>query len=98
MNVLFRWLVRAVLLAAGLVFALSLTVAFVGLVLGWAVRSSWARLTGRPLRPFVMRMDPRRGFEQAMRRAQAAEASRTPRADSVVRGRGVGDVIDVQPK
>jgi hypothetical protein len=62
----------------------------------WSVRAAWAKLTGRPVMPFIVRIDPRRGFQQMYRRAD--EGSRTPRADSVRAGRNIGDVTDVEPK
>jgi hypothetical protein len=92
LNLLFR----IVVVAAGLVFAASLAVAFVLMLGVWSVRFAWAKLTGRPVMPFIVRIDPRRGFEQMYRRA--GEASRTPRADSVHGSRNIGDVTDVEPK
>ena len=99
MQTLFNFLLRLLLVAAGLVFALSLAIFFV-LVLGlWGLRAAWARLTGRPVMPFVVRVNPLDGFEQMMRRAPQAESSRTPRADAATGGRRpLDDVTDVQPK
>jgi hypothetical protein len=71
-----------VFLAAGLVAAASLAVVFVALLGVAAVRMGWARLAGRPVAPFVFRVDPRRGFERVYR----------------ARRRGHGDVTDVEPK
>lgn len=94
-----NFLLRALLLAAGLVFAASLLVVFVVLLALWSLRSLWARLTGRPVTPFVMRMGPRAAFDEAMRRAQATAPSRTPRADAAAGPRGrLADVTDVEPK
>ena len=56
-----RFLVRVLLLAMGLVFALSLLAAALILACIWAIRAGWARLTGRPVTPWVMRVDPREG-------------------------------------
>ncbi|TFY98777.1 hypothetical protein [Ramlibacter rhizophilus] len=99
---LLRLLTSLVLLAVGLVVALSL--AFAGLVLlaGWGLYAGWARLTGRPIVPFAMRMDPRAGFGRFYRAAaeKAAPASRTPRADanrSHVPNRRLG-VTDVEAR
>jgi hypothetical protein len=64
---LVRWLLRAVVLAMGLVVFLSLLAAAMLLGLVWALRAGWARLTGRPMAPWVMRVDPRTGFHAAMR-------------------------------
>lgn len=87
---------RLFLLAAGLVFAASLAVGAVLLLTLWAVRAGWARLTGRPVMPFVFRINPRAGFDRMYRKG--ARGSATPRADAVRPGRGAGDVTDVQVK
>lgn len=93
MNFLFRLFV----LAAGLVFAISAGIAAL-LMLGiWGARAVWARLTGQSVSPFIVRVDPRQGFEAMYRRRD--EDSRTPRADSVVQaGRKIPDVTDVEPR
>lgn len=87
------WFVlRVMAFAAGLVFAASVLVALLLLAFFWLLRAGWARLTGRPVVPWVMRVDPRRGFDRvyrggAMRRPPGGQ---TPRADA--------DVTDVEPK
>ena len=93
------FLLRTLLVLAGLVVAASFLVLFVLLLAFWGLRAAWARLTGRPAQPFVVRFGPRRGFEEFVRRAQPA-ASRTPRADAAggpVRGR-LADVTDIEPR
>jgi hypothetical protein len=88
MQALFTFLVRLVLLAAGLVVAASLALV-VALALGaWALRHAWARLTGRATSPFVFRVYPRRGFESMARRPDAVRS--VPAS--------IGDVTDVQAK
>jgi hypothetical protein len=96
MPTLVTFLLRAFLVLAGLVFAASLAFAFVLLLAVWALRAGWAKLTGRPVAPFVMHLYPRDGFEQMYRRA--AQASRTPRADAAAPIRRAADVTDVEPK
>lgn len=86
---------RLVLLAAGLVFALSLLLAACVLMLLWGLRAVWARLTGQPVVPFVMRMDPRSGFVHVFRARQAARHE--PPAPSARRA-DPGDVTDVEIK
>lgn len=86
---------RLVLLAAGLVFALSLLLAACVLLLFWGLRAAWARLTGQPVVPFVMRMDPRSGFAHVFRARQ--EARHEPQASSARRA-DPGDVTDVEIK
>jgi hypothetical protein len=102
MQTLFNFLLRLILLAAGLVFAASLLVV---LALGatlWALRYGWARLTGRPIVPLVFRIDPRAGFGRVYRgswsstgtargEAPAAEPARQHR-------RELGDITDVEVK
>lgn len=99
MPTVLAFLLRLALLAAGLVFAASLAIVFVFLLAAWGLRSAWARLTGRPVTPFIMRMGPGRAFEEMMRRARPAEPSRTPRADAAGGPRrSIGDVTDVQAR
>src|SRR5574337_822602 len=56
---LLRLGLRIVLLAMALVFIASLMVAGALLLAVWAVQRLWARLTGRPVSPWVFRIDPR---------------------------------------
>ncbi|HEX7890238.1 MAG TPA: hypothetical protein VF522_12835 [Ramlibacter sp.] len=92
-------LLRVLLLAVGLVAAAVVTVVFVLFMAAWLLRAGWARLTGRPVTPFGMRMGPRSVFEEMMRRAPQPPASRTPRADAAAVARGrLADVSDVEPK
>jgi len=90
-------ILRLFLLVAGLLFAASLAVAALFMLAVWGVRAGWAKLTGKPVMPFIVRIDPRGGFERMYRRGQPA-ASRTPRADAVRRGRPAGDVTDVEAR
>lgn len=68
MPALMNLLLRLALLAAGLVLAASL--AFVLLVgaTAWALRAAFARLLGRPVTPFVVRVHPREAFGRPARR------------------------------
>ncbi len=100
-----RWLIRAVLLAAGLVLFLSLLAAALVLAVVWGLRAGWARLTGQPVVPWTMRMDPRSGWSTVYRsgarwtgaRADpAAAATEPPRRGGVLPG--AHDVTDVQPR
>lgn len=92
MNLLFR----IVLVLAGLVVGASAVVVFVLLLALWGARAGWAKLTGRPVTPFVTRMHRFGGRGEMPRRSQA---SRTPRADSVVQRRHRrADVSDVEAR
>jgi len=96
MSTFMTFLLRLFLVAAGLVFAASLAVGAVLMLAVWGVRAGWAKLTGRPVTPFIMRIHPRGGFDRMYRRPEPA--GRAPRAESIrPRGR-VGDVTDVEAK
>ena len=98
MPVILTFLLRVLLLAAGLVLAASLAVGFLLLVALWSVRAVWARLTGRQAAPFVVRFGPRRAFDEMMRRG-AANESRTPRADAASGPRPrLAEITDVEPR
>ncbi len=88
MQILFNVLIRIVLLAAGLVVAASLAVVVALALVAWGMRYAWARLTGRPVSPFVVHVDPRRGFDGMARRSAAARPA----------PREIGDVTDVEVK
>jgi hypothetical protein len=89
LSFLMRWLLRLLLLVLGLLFAASLAVA-AGVLLGlWSLRALWAKLTGRTVSPFVMRVSPRSGFVRAYR-GRAAGRPDLQRDNT--------DVTDVQPK
>ncbi len=100
MNTILAFAVRLLLLAVGLAFAALVACLFVLLWAVWSIRALWARITGRPVHPFVMRTGPRAAFEEMMRRAEAQrQPSRTPRADAAkAGGRAPGEVTDVEPK
>lgn len=106
MSGLTRWLIRAVLLAAGLVLFLSLLAAAMVLALAWGLRAIWARLTGRPMVPWTMRVDPRSGWNTVYRssaRWTSPRASAAPEGDVAETRRGgvlpgAGEVTDVQPR
>jgi len=107
-----RLLLKAVVIAMGLVLFASLLVAVMVLALVWMLRAGWARLTGRPVTPWVMRMDPRSGFNTVFRsterwsygargRAAAADADAGEGA-AAQRRTGVlpraGEVTDVEAR
>ena len=73
---LLRFVLRVVVVAMGVVLFLSLLAAVMALALVWTLRAGWARLTGRPVTPWVMRMDPRSGFSTVFRSSERWSASR----------------------
>ncbi len=94
MATVFGFLFRVFLLAAGLVFAASLAVVFVAVLVVWLLRSGWARLTGKTVSPFVVRMRPAQGFARMYPRPAPQGAQPAPFG----RGGRLGDVTDVEPK
>lgn len=95
MNRLLMFLLRVLLVLAGLIFAASLMVAMLVLMLVWALRALWFKLTGRAVTPFAMHINPRSGFEQVLRRAERANS---PSAGPKSSPWDKGDVTDVEPK
>ena len=87
-----RLLLRLLLVAAALVLVLSLLAAMVVLALAWTLRAGWARLTGRPVTPWVRRFDLGQQFGDVLRRGQAG-TGRSPQAD--VTDVEVREIIDV---
>ena len=69
-------LLRVIVIAMGLVLFASLLVAAMLLALVWALRAGWARLTGRPVTPWVMGVDPRTGFSTVFRTTERWSAGR----------------------
>jgi len=103
-----NFILRVILLLLGLVFAASLAVAAMLLAAVWGVRYAWGRLTGKPVTPWVMRFNPRSGFDRFRNAASPAEptaadvANARARGESVVRPERIrgsaSDVTDVSPK
>ncbi|MET3182595.1 UNVERIFIED_ORG: hypothetical protein ABIC43_005775 [Variovorax guangxiensis] len=103
-----NFVIRVILLLLGLVFAASLAVAVMLLAAVWGVRYAWGRLTGKPVTPWVMRFNPRSGFDRFRNAAQPAEPTAADVANARARGESVerpvrirgsaSDVTDVSPK
>ena len=87
-------LLRLLLVAVGAVFALAVVCGVVALFSVWAVRRAWARLTGRPVAPWVLRTDPMAVWRQAGRFRPGATAPAAPEPARRIRE----DVTDVTPK
>lgn len=103
-----NFIFRVILLLLGLVFAASLAVAVMLLAAVWGVRYAWGRLTGKPVTPWVMRFNPRSGFDKFRNAAQPAEPTAADVANARARGESVerpvrirgsaSDVTDVSSK
>jgi hypothetical protein len=88
-----NFLLRIVLFLVGLVFAASLVVAVLILALVWGLRYGWARMTGRPVDPWLMGFDARGGFDRFRARARAATPA-APSAADVAAARARGEAAD----
>lgn len=93
-NKILRFVLGLVFVAAGLVFAASLLVVVLVLAAVALARRAWARLTGRPVTPWVMRVDPRAAWTWGTQRAQGRPAESPLRKE----GREIADVTDVEVK
>jgi hypothetical protein len=74
---LFRIALRLLLLAVGLVFFAGLLALLLTFAAVWGVRALWAKLTGQPVTPWVMRVDPRTGWSRFAQRGRAGPAGET---------------------
>ncbi len=102
-----RFVLRLVVIAGAVVVFLSVLAAALLLALVWGARALWAKLTGQPIVPWAMRMDPRSGWSTVYNStARWSAPRRESNEDSgLARGamRGAGlrpspDVTDVQPR
>lgn len=109
-----RWATRIFLLLAAAVFVLSLLTVACLLALVWGARALWAKLTGRPVAPWVMPMRPGAGWAfyrpntwagamgaaggSGTAGASDSEASAAGSKRSGVLASVAGDITDVQPR
>ncbi len=111
---LLGFVLKAVLLVAGLVVFLSLLTAAMLLAALWGLRALWARITGRPITPWVMGVDPRAAWRtaagQGWRRGASGQGSQRGEPDTPVPPQtgaagplmrplpGTEEVTDVKPR
>lgn len=102
---LIRWTLRLVVVVVGLVFFVCLLAMVAMLAVAWGLRSVWARLTGRPVTPWVMRMDPRDGWSTVYRStARWTARNQAPAEEPAAPGArarelpGAREVVDVEPR
>jgi hypothetical protein len=99
-----RFVLRLLLVVAGLVFLCSVLVVASALALVWALRAAWARITGRPVSPWVMPMSQRTAATWASMRQRAGGFADTPASDAPPSKRSgvlpqvAADVTDVQAR
>ncbi|MCM2296038.1 hypothetical protein [Rhodoferax sp.] len=94
-----RWILRLGLLAAALIFMASLLFAASLVLMLWLLRALWAKLTGRPVQPWVFRMN-RADLWQRAYRSTTPGASRNQMPMDVIDAEvtEVTDVSDVSEK
>jgi hypothetical protein len=92
-----NFIFRVILLLLGLVFAASLAVVVMLLAAVWGVRYAWGRLTGKPVTPWVMRFNPRSGFDKFRQATQPAEPTAADMANARARGESVRSPIAIGP-
>ena len=99
-----NFILRVVLFFLGLVVAASLVCAVLVLAAVWMLRAGWAKLTGKPVTPWVMRFNPRSGFDRFTAAGRAPEPSAADVTNARARGEsvhspialgGLGDADDV---
>jgi hypothetical protein len=95
MHIVFNVLIRLVLVVAGLIFAASLALIAVVLMLLWGARAVWCKLTGQPINPFVVRVSPRTGFGNVFRSRPGQPEQGSPAKSKRV---STDDVTDVEAK
>jgi hypothetical protein len=83
-----RWVVRLGLLVAALIFLASLLFAAGLLLMLWLMRALWAKLTGRPVQPWVFKMHRADLWQRAYRATTPGNS----------RGKAPMDVIDAEVK
>jgi len=98
MNTFFKLVLRLLLLVAGLVFAASLVLAAVLFLGVWGLRSAWAFLTGKPVAPFVWRVDARSGFGSVFRGRPGTVPTEDAGPPAPVGRRQLPDIEDVEVK
>ena len=93
-----RLVLRVVLLLMAMVFIASLLLAALVLLAVWFVRRSWARLTGRPVSPWVFRVDPRAQWSRFYHAADRWPRGSTRFGHDAQAPRKPPDVQDVEVK
>ncbi|MDB5877658.1 MAG: hypothetical protein JWQ41_1072 [Variovorax sp.] len=96
-----NFILRVVLFFLGLVVAASLVCAVLLLAAVWFLRAGWAKITGKPVTPWVMRFNPRSGFDRFTAAGRAPEPTAADVTNARARGESVrspialGDADDV---
>jgi hypothetical protein len=93
-----RWLLRALLLALGLVFVASLLFVAATLFALWSARALWARLTGRPVAPWVFQVNPRARWTQFRDRTTRPRRGPTATRPAHSGNAALDDITDVVPR
>lgn len=98
LKVLASWVLRLSLLLAALIFLAGLLLAASLLLMLWLLRAMWAKLTGKPVQPWVFKMHQRDIWQRAYR-ATAPGSHGKPSVDVIdAEVTEVTDVTDVKEK
>ncbi len=92
-----NFLFRVVLFLLGLILAASLAVAVLLLAAVWGLRYGWARLTGKPVTPWVMRFNPGAGFDRFRQATRPTEPTAADVANARARGESVRSPVILGP-
>jgi flagellar biosynthesis protein FlhB len=93
-----RGLVWLLLASLALVFVASLLVVLALMAGAWGLRALWARLTGQPVSPWVMRVNPGAGWSRVFRAGDRWQPAARPARGHSSSTRDLADVTDVQAK
>ncbi|MBE0473851.1 hypothetical protein [Rhodoferax sp.] len=92
------WVLRLGLLLAALIFMASLLFA-AGLLLAlWLLRALWAKLSGRPVQPWVFKMHRADMWQRAYRATAPGGRDKAPMDVIDAEVKDITDVTDVQEK
>ena len=101
-NAIFRpitsWIVRLGLLLAALIFMASLMLVAGLLLAMWLLRAMWAKLSGRPVQPWVFKMHRSDMWQRAYRASARGGPGKAPLDVIDAEVRDITDVADVEQK
>lgn len=92
---IFGFMLRLLLLLAGLVFVVSLLVAALLLLAVWLLGALWARLTGQPVRPWTFHVNRQAMWRRFYRTPQRGRAAL--RDESIVIDAEIKEIKEIKP-
>ena len=91
-----RFMVRMVVLSLGFLVVASLLLVLLAVGLLWGLRALWAKVTGQPMAPWIMQINPGAAWMRASRAASRWQSVAKPPGERMCRDEA--DVTDVQIK